>query len=237
MARRHEQGAGGSRRAVSERHLALHSTLFVRARAQGMDIFVFIPLALVLGWHLLKAQEQRRRIILLGSQLSRHQIEQHMQRVLLGYQRALEYSDPARREDVWRALESAEQELSAQFSRFATDFSRVWGEQTLISTLPLAFPYADRLFPRRTFDARALMQIHAEGIAAAARNERGLSLRDKAYTMTAELLLMQHSCHWFCRSRAVADARVVAHHQTSHAQILAAVAPATREAYRRLTGL
>jgi hypothetical protein len=202
-----------------------------------MDILVFIPLALVLGWQYLKVQEQRRRILLLGSHLSRHQVEQHMQRVMQGYQQALEQDDPTRREAVWRALEPVEQELSAQFERFAADFARVWGEQTLISTLPLVFPYAEKLFPRRTFDARALMQIHAEGIAAAARNERGLSLRDKAYTMTAELLLMQHSCHWFCRSRTIADARVVAHHQTSHAQILAAVSPATRESYRRLTGL
>ncbi|MFN4004015.1 MAG: hypothetical protein ACK4MJ_06145 [Hylemonella sp.] len=202
-----------------------------------MDILVFVPLVLVLGWQFLKVQEQRRRIILLGTHLSRHQVEQHMQRVMQGYQRALEHDAAAQREAVWRALEPAEQELSEQFSRFAADFARVWGDQALISTLPLAFPYADRLFPRQTFDARALMQIHAEGIAAVARNEPGLSLRDKAYTMTAELLLMQHSCHWFCRSRAVADARVVAHHQTSHAQILAAVTPATREAYRRLTGV
>jgi hypothetical protein len=24
----------------------------------------------------------------------------------------------------------------------------------------------------------------------------------RAFTMTAELMLMQHTCHWFCRSRA-----------------------------------
>jgi len=55
--------------------------------------------------------------------------------------------------------------------------------------------------------------------------------------MSAELFLMQHSCHWFCRSRAVASARLQARHQTSHAQVLAAVSPATREAYRKLTGV
>ncbi|MGJ4748726.1 hypothetical protein ACQV5M_20360, partial [Leptospira sp. SA-E8] len=63
------------------------------------------------------------------------------------------------------------------------------------------------------------------------------SPRDKAYTMMAELLLMQHSCHWFCRSRSVADARMVMRHQTQHAQLLTSVSEITRAGYLRVTGL
>ncbi len=74
----------------------------------------------------------------------------------------------------------------------------------------------------------------AQGLAATLRNDEGLSTRDRAFRATAELLLFQHSCHWFCRSRSVASARLLARHQTAYAQVLAAVAPATREAYRRL---
>ena len=46
---------------------------------------------------------------------------------------------------------------------------------------------------------------------------------------------MQHSCHWFCKSKAVASARLVLRHKTSHEQVLAAVAPDTRRAYVALT--
>jgi hypothetical protein len=48
------------------------------------------------------------------------------------------------------------------------------------------------------------------------------------------MLLMQHSCHWFCRSRALACARLLAHHHTSYEQVLESVDPTTREDYLRL---
>jgi len=47
---------------------------------------------------------------------------------------------------------------------------------------------------------------------------------------------MQHSCHWYCKSKAVASARLMARHKTSHAQVLDAVSPETRKAYAGLTG-
>ena len=83
---------------------------------------------------------------------------------------------------------------------------------------------------------RQALAIHAQGIERAVRNESGLSLRDKAYTLSAELFLMQHTCHWFCKSRAIASARLMARHQTPHAQVLASVTPATRAAYSALLG-
>lgn len=201
-----------------------------------MDLLLFLPLALVGGFHLLKAQEQRRRIYLLGGYLSHYQIEKLMENVTEGYLRALDEDDPQRRSQIWSMLATAEQELASQFARFAADFAKVWGDKTLVSTLGFAFPYADKLFPRHTFDMRQLLAIHADGIAAAAENREQLTQRDKAYTMTAELLLMQHSCHWFCRSKAVASARMLARHQTSHAQLIDSVSAATRTAYCRLTG-
>jgi hypothetical protein len=67
-------------------------------------------------------------------------------------------------------------------------------------------------------------------------NRAGLSPKTKAFTLSAELFLMQHSCHWFCRSRAVASARLLARHKTSYAQVLQSVSGETREAYARLVG-
>jgi hypothetical protein len=55
--------------------------------------------------------------------------------------------------------------------------------------------------------------------------------------LSAELFLMQHTCHWYCRSKVVASARLLARHKTSHQLALDSVAPATRAAYRSLTGI
>jgi hypothetical protein len=198
---------------------------------------ILLPfLLLAFGFHFVKTREQQRRIALLGGYLGRYQIEKLMENLTEGYLRALGEDDAGRRAQIWSTLATGEAELSAQFQRFAEDFAQVWGDHALVSTLPLALPYADKLFPRATFDLRQALAIHAQGIAAAVDNRAGRSLRDKAYTLSAELFLMQHSCHWFCRSRAVASARLLARHQTSYAQVLAAVAPQTRQAYCGLVG-
>jgi hypothetical protein len=201
-----------------------------------MDILFFLPLALIVGFQFLKARDQRRRIYLLGGYLSQYQIEKLMENVTEGYLRALGESDEERRSQIWSMLATAEQELASQFRRFSEDFSKVWNGQTQVSTLSFALPYGDKIFPRQAFDMRHLLAIHAEGIAAVAENRAERSQRDKAFTMSAELFLMQHSCHWFCRSRAVASARMLARHQTSHQQLIDSVSPQTREAYRKLTG-
>lgn len=200
-----------------------------------MDILILAAL-IAFGTHLFKSRYQARRIALLGSHLVQFQIEKLMENLTQGYLRALGESDPERRAQVWNLLASTEVALCEQFKRFAADFARVDAQETRVSKLPIALPYADRLFPAATFDLREMLQIHAQGIEAAARNAAGRSLRDKAFTMSAELFLMQHSCHWFCKSKAVASARMLARHQTSHAQLLAAVSPATRKAYSALIG-
>lgn len=198
---------------------------------------LFIPMLLAfLGVQYLKGQDQRARIALLGRYLGKYQIERLMESLNAGYMRALDETDPERRAQIWNMLGTAETELSEQFRRFVEDFAKVWGDKTQVSTLRLAVPYATKLFPRAAFDLRHVLAIHANGIAGTVENRRQLSQRDKAYTLTAEMLLMQHSCHWYCRSRAVASARMLARHQTSHAQLIASVSPETRDAYCRLTG-
>ncbi len=200
-----------------------------------MDILILAAL-IAFSAHLLKTRYQARRIALLGSHLAQFQIEKLMENLTQGYLRALGESDAGRREQVWNLLAGTEVALCEQFKRFAADFARVDAEETRVSKLPIALPYADRLLPAATFDLRQALQIHAQGIEAAARNEAGRSLRDKAFTMSAELFLMQHTCHWFCKSKTVASARMLARHQTSHDQLVAAVSPATRKAYGQLVG-
>jgi hypothetical protein len=98
----------------------------------------------------------------------------------------------------------------------------------------LGLPFALKLFPGSSADLRALLRLHAKGIDALVRNEEGLSQKDKAFTLTAELLLLQHSCQWFCRSKAMASSRMMARHRTPHAQLLASVSAQTRNAYKQL---
>ena len=200
-----------------------------------MDIFVALML-IAFSAYTFSARAQKRRIALLGSHLSKYQIENLMESLTEGYLRALGEDDAERRAQVWSVLATAETVLSEQFNRFVLDFAKVDEADARVSRLPLAVPYATRLFPRATFDMRKALSMHAHAISSAVANRANQSQKDKAYTLSAELFLMQHTCHWFCRSKAVASARLLARHKTTYAQVLAAVAPPTREAYNALTG-
>lgn len=198
-----------------------------------MDALILVMLV-VSGVWFLRAGEQRRRIALLGSFLGKYQIEALMETLTQGYLRALGEDDPARREQILNMLDAAERSVAQQFGSFAVEFSRLDEAQTRVSKLGMALPFADRLFPKATFDAREAFRIHARGLADTADNELNRSPRDKAYTMSAELLLMQHTCHWFCRSLATASARTLMRHKTPYAKLVASVAPATRRNYEAL---
>lgn len=200
-----------------------------------MDIFVVVAL-LAFGVHVFKTREQKERIALLGSYLGKFQIEKLMQDVLDGYQRALGESDTDRQAQVWRYLEPQERTLAAQFARFVLDFAEVYEARARVSRLPLALPFVSLAFPGSTFDLRKLMSVHEQGISRAVANGNGQDPKRKAYTLMAELLLMQHSCHWFCRSKIVASARMMARHKTAYAQLLASVSTETRQAYAAVVG-
>lgn len=200
-----------------------------------MDLFLLLILAASAA-HLLNRQQQRRRIALLAQQLQPYQIERLMETLTQGYLRAMGEQGDERRQQVLGLLASSEAQLCEQFERFVADFRRIPAPQARVSRLPLGLPFAAQLFPAATFDMREALAIHAGGIARAWRNEAGLAPRERAFVMTAELLLMQHSCHWFCKSKVVASARMLARHQTPHAQLVASVSPETRKAYLALTG-
>lgn len=199
-----------------------------------MDILIFtlMTFAVITFFNL---QDQKRRIALLGQHLGHYRLETLMEELAQGYLRALGEENPSRREQIWSLLRGAENAIDDQFKRFAAEFSRVETTAARVSKIPL--PWASRLFPGASFDLREAFRIHAHGIADAVANTAERSPRDKAFILSAELFLMQHTCHWFCRSRTVASARLLKRHQVSHAQVLAAVSPATRRAYSELTGL
>ena len=201
-----------------------------------MDFLIALALAYAV-FALLRGRERAGRIALLGRVLGPYRIEPMLESLTEGYLRWLHEGDAERRAQIWGTLQATEQTLASQFGRFATDFARVPAPQAQTSKLAFALPYAQPLLPGRLlFDARRLFELHARAIDALARNTAGLPDKERAFQMTAELYLMQHSCHWFCRSKTVASARLLARHKSSHAQVLAAVAPATRRDYEALVG-
>lgn len=183
-----------------------------------------------------KSRDQRRRVRLLGGQLANYRIEKHLETLTQGYLRALGEDDPERSGPIWNLLRTTEEALRSEFGRFAADFAHLPAEQTRVSKLPLDLPLAARLFPRLTFDMREALAIHARGISQAVDRAGSGSQKDGAFTLSAELFLMQHTCHWFCKSRTVASARMMARHKTAYEQLVASVAPETRAAYRALIG-
>lgn len=202
-----------------------------------MDFFT-LAIIVSIAIYLLKKQEQRRRMQLLAAHLGRLQIEKLMGSLLDGYLRALGESDLPRRAQIWELLAGTEKSLVEQFQRFADDFSRVEEQQVRVSTLPLALPFVDRIYPRGSFDMREMVKIHARALAAAQVYAAGDEdeRRQRAFMLTAEIFLMQHSCHWFCKSLTVASVRLFARHQTTYEQLLASVSSATRNAYLQLIG-
>lgn len=195
-----------------------------------MDLLL-IAFFLGMGLFSANAAEQRQRIALLGSHLQKFELEKLMEQLTSGYLRALGETDPERSDPIWRNLEATEDAVKQQLAQLAQDLHGVWGERLRVSRLPMALPWATRLFPAQSFDLRALVAVHAQGLDDTLRNEEGLSRRDRAFRVTAELLLFQHSCHWFCRSRSVASARLLALHKTAYEQVVAAVSHRTRQAY------
>ena len=201
----------------------------------AMEIYLLLML-IGIGAFAIKNRDQRQRIALLGGHLQNYQLEKHMETLTEGYMRALGESDPARREQIWSLMDTNETVLAEQFERFAAEMAGLDEESTRVSKFALAIPHADRLFPNAVFDLRKLLKVHAQGIAMAVRNIEQRPAKDKAFTLSAEMYLMQHTCHWYCRSKAVASARLLARHKTSYPQVLASVSPETRRAYLAITG-
>ena len=188
---------------------------------------LLVTLGLVLHWF--NGQDRRQRTALLASQLRPFQIERLMQQLTEAYMRALGERDAERQNQVLQSQQAAEEQLAEQFQALAQAFAQLPAPQA--RTLKLAVPGIDKVLPQATFDTRRVLQVHAEGIARVVRNDAGLAPRERAFTLMAEMFLMQHSCHWFCRSKTVASARMLAQHQTHYAQALDAVSPTTRQAY------
>ncbi len=193
--------------------------------------FLSLIFLIALAAQILNRRGQRERTALLAQYLQPYNIEQAMEQLTTAYLRALDEKDPERQHQIWQLQAPVEARLAEDFVSFAASFARLSPPQA--RTPKVAIPYLEKLVPQASFDMRRALAIHAEGIGHAVRNT-SLSEKDRAFLILAEMLLMQHTCHWFCRGRAVASARMLARHQTPYDKALASVSPNTRRDYLKL---
>jgi len=191
--------------------------------------FISLLFIVAMGIHWLNVQGQRKRTTLLAEQLRPYQIEKSMAQLTTAYMRALGESEPERQQQILQMQEAAEQQLASEFQNLAREFAKL--PAPVARGFKLALPYIDQLSPKATFDMRRLLEVHAQGIERAVLNQQGLPPKERSFRMMGEMFLMQHSCHWFCRSKTIASARMLAQHQTRYEQALDAVSPETRQAY------
>lgn len=179
--------------------------------------------------HWLNVQGQRKRTALLAEQLRPYQIEKHMSQLTGAYMRALGESDLERQQQIMQLQTQDEEQIVSEFQNLAREFAKLSAPVT--RGFKIALPFVDQLSPKATFDMRRLLEVHAQGIERTVSNAQGLGTKERSFRMMGEMFLMQHSCHWFCRSKTIASARMVAQHQTRYEQALDAVSPETRRAY------
>lgn len=191
--------------------------------------FISLLFILATAIHWLNVQGQRKRTALLAEQLRPYQIEKNMAQLTQAYMRALGESDLERQHQIMQLQETAESQLASEFQSLAREFVKLPAPTT--RGFKLALPFVDQLSPKVTFDMRRLLEVHAQGIERAVSNLQGLGTKERSFRMMGEMFLMQHSCHWFCRSKTIASARMVAQHQTRYEQALDAVSDETRQAY------
>ena len=201
-----------------------------------MDI-ALILLVIVAAWQVLRIRYQRTHVALLGHHLASLQLERHMETLTQGYARAINEKEETRQLQVLETFAQTERAVAGQIQSLASAMQKESLLATSMGVLTFCVPYAERFAPALTRDFRELLHIHATGLRHVVDNESHWDPKTRAYHLSAELYLLQHSCHWFCKSRTVADARLMLRHQVNHQKVLDSVSAVTRSAYLRWQGI
>ncbi|RTZ45831.1 hypothetical protein EKL30_05495 [Candidimonas sp. SYP-B2681] len=200
-----------------------------------MDIVLSVFVVAVI-WRILCVQYQRGRIALLGSHLSGLQLERHMETLTQGYTRAISADTESRQLQVLETFAQTEHAVAAQVRTLADSMQKEGEQAAGMGVLRACVPHIERFRPALTRDLRRLLQIHADGLRHVVDNEKNLEPKDRAFCLLAELYLFQHSCHWYCKSRGVADARLMLRHKVDYQKVLDSVSDVTRPAYLKWLG-
>lgn len=195
-----------------------------------MDIVLILVVAIA-AWAVVRANYQRARITFLRRHLAGLQLERHMETLTQGYTRAIHEDTETRQIQVLESFAQAERTVAAQVQSLADAMQNESTQATSMGALTFCVPYIEHMLLSLTRDFRKLLHIHAAGLRHVVDNEGCWDAKERAYHLSAELYLLQHSCHWFCKSRAVADARMMLRHQVTHEKALESVSAVTRSAY------
>lgn len=193
-------------------------------------------LMVVAAWQVLRIRYQRTHIALLGRHLANFQLERHMETLTQGYTRAIQTEDEIRQVQILETFGQTERAVATQVQSLADAMQKEDAQAAGMGALFFCVPYAERFLPVVSRDFRKLLHIHATGLRHAVDNDDGWDPKKRAYHLSAELYLFQHSCHWFCKSRAVANARLLMRHQVNHDKVLESVSAATRSSYLQWLG-
>lgn len=197
-----------------------------------MDLILILLVVFASG-QILRVQYQRTHIGLLGRHLAPLQLERHMETLTEGYTRAIHEDTEARQMQVLESFAQTEQAVADQLAVLAAAMQKESQDATGMGALSICVPYIERFLPSMSRDFRTLLNIHAAGLRRVVDNDEHLDAKDRAFLLSAELYLFQHSCHWYCKSRNVADARLALRHQVTHQKVLDSVSAPTRSAYLR----
>jgi len=211
--------------------LFIFSDRFNTRDVRTMD-FALTLLVVAVAWHMLRMRYQRARISLLGRHLANMKLERHMETLTQGYTRAIHEDSESRQLQVLDTFTQTENVVAANVQTLADAMQKESPRDTAMGPFAFCVPYVERVAPEAALrDFRALLHIHATGLRAVIANDAGLDPKTRAFHIAAELYLLQHSCHWFCKSRAVADARLLMRHKVDHKKVIESVSSATRAAY------
>ena len=197
-----------------------------------MDIALILLGVFIVG-QVLRVRYQRAHIALLGQHLAQMQLENHMETLTTTYSRAIQEPSESRQLQVLATINQTEQAVASQMQRLAQAMKAEPAAARMMGILAFNLPFLTQLFPSMKRDFGQLLQIHAAGLRYVADNEANWEPKDRAYHLSAELYLFQHSCHWFCKSRPVADARLMVRHKIDHKKVLDSVSEPTRAAYKK----
>ncbi|HJD44182.1 MAG TPA: hypothetical protein H9906_04035 [Candidatus Paenalcaligenes intestinipullorum] len=195
--------------------------------------FTLILLTLFIVWQVLRVRYQRAHIALLGQQLAQFQLEKHMETLTSGYTRAIQDSSESRQLQIFDTLHQTEYAVAAQLQGLAKALDKLDPKITQFGVWPICVPFVERVLPSAARDFRQLVALHAAGIKRLVDNDDQLEIKPRAFHLSAELYLFQHSCHWFCKSKTVADARLLVRHQVDYKKVLASVSEQTRRQYEQ----
>lgn len=193
----------------------------------------FTLLVAFAAWHALRMRYQRGHITLLSRHLAALRLEKHMETLTQGYTRAIGEESESRRLQVLETFAQTERAVAAQVQSLADAMKRETQQDAAMGMLPFCVPYIEHVLPAATRDFRALLRIHAAGLQHVVENVEQLDPKRRAFHLAAELYLFQHSCHWYCKSRGVADARLILRHKVQHQKALESVSDVTRADYVR----